>query len=148
MEHEAFPTTAWTAESFWSELAGVPDTRYYVVAVADATVLGYAGLALSPPDADVQTLAVAERARGAGVGALLLQQLLDEAAVRGCRRVLLEVAADNHRAQHLYERHGFTVTSRRRQYYGPGRDALVMTLRLGPRADPPAAATDLRAGAP
>lgn len=135
LEVSAFPATAWSAESFWSELAGVPGTRHYLVAEVDGRLVGYAGLAVTPPDADIQTIAVAAAQRGQGVGAALLTRLLDEAQDRGCRRVFLEVAADNDAAQRLYERHGFTLGHRRRHYYGPDRDALVMT-RRAPGATP------------
>ena len=56
LEHELFPHDAWTREQFWSELAGVPATRWYVVAVDESGLLGYAGIyALPGADADVQT---------------------------------------------------------------------------------------------
>ena len=66
IENDVFGATAWPAESFWGELAR-PD-RHYVVA-DDGDVLGYAGLWLLAPDADVQTLAVTASAQGRGLGA-------------------------------------------------------------------------------
>jgi ribosomal-protein-alanine N-acetyltransferase len=130
IERLAFPATAWTAEMFWSELAEVPQTRTYFVATDAARVVGYAGLMTVGADADVQTIAVAASAQGAGVGHRLLDELVDEAVRRGCTRMFLEVAADNSVAQHLYERSGFEVTARRRGYYGPGADAVVMSRTL------------------
>jgi ribosomal-protein-alanine N-acetyltransferase len=52
--------------------------------------------------------------------------VLDAARSRAARVVTLEVAADNSSALALYLGHGFAETMRRRDYYGPGRDALVM----------------------
>ena len=131
-----FPDSAWSAETFWSELARVPDSRHYVVAVNDddrptahESVVGYAGLATVVPDADVQTIAVADLARGIGLGRALLDELLREAVNRGCSTVLLEVAADNDRAIGLYRSRHFVELSRRRDYYAPGRDAIVMRWR-------------------
>ena len=48
-------------------------------------------------------------------------------------RILLEVRDDNLAAQKLYARHGFRSMGRRRGYYGPGLDAVVMErhLRVG-----------------
>ena len=127
LEEELFVDDRWTARTYWSELAQL-DTRHYLVAVDGDEVVGYAGLCDYPDEAFVQTIAVAKPAQGSGLGAQLLQALLDEAARRGQQRVLLEVRADNHRAIALYERFGFRRTGLRRGYYQPsGSDALVMT---------------------
>jgi ribosomal-protein-alanine N-acetyltransferase len=129
IEQELFPD-AWTTETFWAELAGVPETRYYVVATTEDKMVGYAGLFFGGDQADVQTLAVAAAHQGTGVGSLLLEDLLTEADRRGCRDVLLEVRADNEPAQRLYERLGFAQISVRRNYYQPGSvDALVLRRR-------------------
>lgn len=129
IERELFPD-AWSEETFWAELAGVPDTRYYVVADIDAQLVGYAGLFVTRDQADVQTVAVAAAHQGGGLGSLLLRELLAESERRGCRDVLLEVRSDNVAAQRLYERHGFERISIRRGYYQPGgMDALVLRRR-------------------
>ena len=45
LEAELFPVDAWTAETFWAELALVPHTRCYVVAVeSTGQIVGYGGL--------------------------------------------------------------------------------------------------------
>jgi ribosomal-protein-alanine N-acetyltransferase len=132
MERELFASDAWSAAGFWSELAGWPATRHYVVAEDGAGVVGYAGL-LAPrrSDADVQTVAVAPDARGRGIGALLLDDLLAAARTRECPAVLLEVRADNAPALALYARRDFERIGVRRGYYDAGRvDALVLRKRL------------------
>lgn len=130
IEAAVFPKSAWTVEMFWSELAGVPDTRWYVVAESADDVVGYAGLRAVPPEADVQTLAVAPAAQRAGIGQRLLDTLVDEARRRHCTRLFLEVAADNAAAQLLYQRNAFEVTARRSNYYGHGLDAVMMQRSL------------------
>jgi len=140
IDAEVFPQTSWSAETFWAELARVPELRHYLVAVempdpattatgADPRVVGYAGLAALAPEADVQTIAVSPDAQGLGLGAALLDQLLEEAERRNCTTVMLEVRADNERALTLYQRRGFELLSSRRDYYGPGLDALIMRRR-------------------
>ncbi len=131
LEGELFPD-AWSVETFWSELAHVPETRHYVVvADDDGALVGYAGLAVIGHQADVQTLAVAPAAQGQGLGRLLLDELLSEARRRGVTEVLLEVRADNEPAHALYARAGFERIGIRRGYYQPGgTDALVLRLRL------------------
>ena len=130
LEKVLFPDP-WSAETFWSELAHVPETRYYVVAEDDGGLAGYAGLAVVAGQADVQTLAVAADRQGQGLGRLLLDDLVAEARRRGAGQVLLEVRAENERAQALYRGAGFERIGVRRGYYQPGgTDALVLRLRL------------------
>jgi len=130
IERTLFPDP-WTEGTFWSELAGVPETRHYVAAETAGGLVGYAGLFATRHTADVQTLAVAPGQQGAGLGARLLTALLDEARHRGVGEVLLDVRADNEVAARLYVRFGFERIAVRRGYYQPGRvDAVVMRLRL------------------
>lgn len=131
IETALFPDP-WTVETFWSELAHVPETRHYLVAEDDGEVVGYAGLVVTGPQADVQTLAVRTDRQGRGEGGTLLRALLEEARRRGAAEVLLEVRAENAAAQALYSRHGFERIGLRRGYYRPGgTDAYVLRLRLG-----------------
>ncbi len=128
LEGELFREEAWTEGMLAAELGGTAADRHYLVAVAGDEVVGYAGL-LTPGggQADVLTLAVAEGHWGQGIGAALLDELLAEAARRGCSEVFLEVRVDNDRAQRLYRGRGFTEIGLRRGYYQPsGTDALVM----------------------
>ena len=131
VEAALFPDP-WSVETFWSELAHVPETRHYVVAEDAGEVVGYAGLVATGHQADVQTLAVRAGHQGRGLGGELLRALLDEARRRGAGEVLLEVRAENAAAQQLYARHGFERIGVRRGYYRPGgTDAHVLRLRLG-----------------
>ena len=117
----------WTVGHFESELAGVPKTRWYVVAELDGKLAGYAGLMISGDTADIQTLAVASAYQRRGIGTVLLDALISEAHRRWAGSLLLEVRADNDAAMALYGRHGFERISRRRGYYNAGRtDALVL----------------------
>jgi [ribosomal protein S18]-alanine N-acetyltransferase len=131
IETEVFPDP-WSVETFWSELAHVPESRHYVVAEDDGEVVGYAGMVATGHQADVQTVAVRADRQGRGLGGELLRALLDEARRRGAGEVLLEVRAENVAAQELYARHGFERIGVRRGYYRPGgTDAFVLRLRLG-----------------
>jgi ribosomal-protein-alanine N-acetyltransferase len=125
IEEELFGAEQWTAGMFWSELAGAD--RWYLVALADEAVVGYAGLCVYPDAAWVQNIAVRRSYQGTGLGSRLLDALLAEAGRREAPQVALEVAADNETAQRLYARRGFEVAGVRRAYYQPsGTDALVM----------------------
>lgn len=147
LERDLFGPDAWSAGQFWSELARVPESRWYLLARQHQRVVGYAGVFLVGPEADIQTVAVAPGMQGRGVGRMLLCGLVDRARDRGAHVMHLEVRADNAAALRLYERAGFVADGRRRDYYGPGRDALLMSLALsGPPG--PAGPVEPQGGGP
>ena len=129
LEVRLFPVDAWPLQMFVSELAQ-PETRRYLVAEAPGGIIGYAGVMCIEPVADVQTIAVVPEYEGRGIGTALLTELISEARRRGAADVLLEVRADNPRAQQLYRRFGFEQIHVRRKYYRDGVDALIMRLEL------------------
>jgi ribosomal-protein-alanine N-acetyltransferase len=130
LETELFPDP-WSVETFWSELAHVPESRHYLVAEQAGELVGYAGLVVVGRQADVQTLAVAPAGQGRGLGRRLLDALVAEARRRVAGEVLLEVRAENAAALALYTGAGFERIGVRRGYYRPGgTDALVLRLRV------------------
>ena len=131
IDADVFGATAWSVAAFWSELAGVPATRKYVVAVDGAEVVAYGGAAFGLDDADVQTIAVARSHQRTGLGRRIMDDLIAASAERGCGQLFLEVRADNAPAIELYKHLGFEQISVRTSYYAPGVDAVIMRLRLG-----------------
>ncbi|WP_370874555.1 ribosomal protein S18-alanine N-acetyltransferase [Pseudarthrobacter defluvii] len=129
LEHQLFPIDAWPVQMFLDELSQ-PETRHYLVAETSDGIVGYAGLMCIEPIADVQTIAVVPDYEGRGIGSTLLTQLIEEARRRWATEVLLEVRADNPRAQQLYVRFGFEQIHTRARYYRDGVDALIMRLQL------------------
>ena len=77
-------------------------------------------------EAELLTLAVPEAARRRGLGARLLAAFEAEARARGAAEAFLEVASDNAGARALYAGAGWAELGRRRDYYAPGVDALVL----------------------
>ncbi|OOG44351.1 GNAT family N-acetyltransferase [Rhodanobacter sp. C06] len=59
-------------------------------------------------------LGVSPVLRGQGIGQALIEELIQRGMQAGRRRMVLDVAASNPRAQALYERLGFAVTGERR----------------------------------
>jgi ribosomal-protein-alanine N-acetyltransferase len=80
--------------------------------------------------ADLHRILVAPRARGRGLATALVEAGCAWSVARGAGRMLLEVENDNVPALALYRRLGFVELHARRDYYGPGRTALVMQKRL------------------
>jgi N6-L-threonylcarbamoyladenine synthase len=134
LENSIFTSDAWSRATMERDLAN--PQCYYLVAFrpeTPETIDGYAGL-FAPNragEADIQTIAVAESSRRAGLGRVLVLSLIAEARRRGAREVFLEVRADNPGAQHLYRALGFEQIGVRVAYYQPdGVDALTMRLTV------------------
>jgi [ribosomal protein S18]-alanine N-acetyltransferase len=128
LEKVLYPMDAWSLGQFIEELVGVPATRHYVVIAEGDDIVGYAGL-MCPfvgADGDIQTLSVSPAHQGQGLGQLLLDDLVAEAIKRQAPSLFLEVRVDNEAALGLYQKNGFEITGRRRNYYGPGVDATTM----------------------
>jgi ribosomal protein S18 acetylase RimI-like enzyme len=121
LEASAFGADGWTRGAVLHELTSA--WRYVVVAEHSGASVGW-GVLLESDVCDVLRVAVAKPVQRQGIGRALLDALLNRA---GSRAVLLEVAADNTAAHALYAGAGFVEIDRRPAYYGPGRDALVLS---------------------
>ena len=121
----------WSDASFRSLLRA--ETTRFRVAIRDGVVVGYAIASRIGDEAELANLAVDPAVRRAGVGALLLDDLLASIGSPPAATVYLEVRASNEPAQALYRSRGFEAVGRRRGYYSrPSEDAVVMR-RIPPR---------------
>lgn len=96
----------------------------------DGTLLGYGEVRTVLDEGTLERIAVAPQFRRHGAAEALLRRFLDDG--RGKLAFLtLEVRAGNAPAIGLYEKLGFEVVGRRRNYYREeGEDALLMTVVL------------------
>lgn len=88
-------------------------------------VVGYGGVRTVFETAEVYNIAVEAQHRRKGYGAAILQKLAEHAKASGANELLLEVSEHNAAALSLYQKHGFTLLSERKNYYKSG-SALVM----------------------
>jgi ribosomal-protein-alanine acetyltransferase len=131
IETAMFPDDAWSPTTMAAEIAG-EHGRFLVAEATDGAIDAYAGLRAveGNAQADIQTIAVVERARRRGLGRTLVRALVEEAGRRGATEVLLEVRADNPGARALYEALGFVEIAVRPRYYPRGVDAIIMRLEV------------------
>lgn len=80
-------------------------------------------------EAELQVIAVAERARGRGIGRSMLCALLDVLCELGVVMVHLEVRQSNDAALALYQGAGFERVGARSRYYRDGEDAVLLSWR-------------------
>ncbi len=129
IDQETFNATAWSLETFWSELAA--RNRYYISLIDEnKEIVGFAGVAFNGTDADIQTMVIKPQYQNQGFGKKLLDNLLEEIKEKKSNRVFLEVVADNEAAIKLYKSRNFEVISKRPNYYPNGKDAVIMQLDL------------------
>ncbi len=103
-----------------------------LVAISNGKLLGSA-LVFTRRDsraARLYSIAIAEAARGQGLGSKLLRRAEQEARSRGLTSMRLEVAAGNAAAIALYRKLGYAVFGRKLGYYEDGQDAVRMQRSL------------------
>ncbi|MCR4641139.1 MAG: ribosomal protein S18-alanine N-acetyltransferase [Lachnospiraceae bacterium] len=126
LEAAAF-SRPWKKEDF-SEALRKEEYLYFVA--EEEGILGVAGLILTPPEADISNVSVAEAARCRGIAKGLLTALLSEGKKRGITDFTLEVRASNTAAIALYEGLGFVCEGIRKAFYSaPREDARIYWLR-------------------
>lgn len=128
LELALFPEDAWPVDMFLAEI-GHPSRRYTVVE-KDGVVIAYAGMMAIAETGDVQTIAVLPDHEGRGIGRWLMTRMHDQARAMRAETMMLEVRADNPRAQNLYGSMGYHKVHKRRGYYQGGVDAVIMSLDL------------------
>lgn len=107
---------------------------WLTLARAGETVFGFALARFVADEAELLLLAVRASVQRQGIGRLLLDAFEAAARARGASRLHLEVREGNH-AFSLYERAGFGLVGRRRDYYGGQKgdryDALTLAKSVG-----------------
>jgi [ribosomal protein S18]-alanine N-acetyltransferase len=123
----------WSLESFKRELL-LPFSRILVAVSGDAGAGGQpAGFLcrwLVADECHILNVAVHPESRRCGIATLLMQRSIDEVKAKNSHFVSLEVRRSNLQARRLYRKLGFEEQRLRRDYYGPGEDAIVMELNL------------------
>ena len=101
-----------------------------LVAEANGEVVCYVGAETVLDECNIGNIVTAVDHRGKGYGAKVFTGLLNDLKNGGIAKVFLEVEHDNIPAISLYEKSGFTRYGYRRDYYGQGKDAVLMTKEL------------------
>ncbi|MFN4140672.1 tRNA (adenosine(37)-N6)-threonylcarbamoyltransferase complex dimerization subunit type 1 TsaB [Aestuariivirga sp.] len=129
---EAFEE-GWSAGSF-EDMLGMPGAAAEI-ALEHGEPVAFLLTRRAADEAEIITIGTRPAVQRRGVAQQLLAHRLKALAGEGVRRIFLEVAAGNARAQALYRAAGFEEAGRRKNYYlrKDGReDAIIMRRELSP----------------
>ena len=101
-----------------------------LIAELDGTIAAYVGAESVLDESNIGNIVTHKDYRGRGIATQLFDALLKKLKEQGIVKVFLEVEHDNAPAIALYEKSGFTKYGHRRDYYGPGKDAVLMSKEL------------------
>jgi len=105
-----------------------PQRIALVAELAEASLAGFLITILIPPQAELETIAVARDAQRQGIATRLLDKLLFILQKRQITEVMLEVRESNYAARYFYASAGFSEMGRRAGYYtDPKEDAILLT---------------------
>jgi ribosomal-protein-alanine N-acetyltransferase len=132
----------WGWAAYYAELQGANRNLMLVARITNPgpqrqspNLAGYIVARLGADELHINNVAVRENYRKHGLGRDLLERILTEGRGLGVASAFLELRAGNAAALALYEKCGFRVTARRKNYYSdPVEDALVMVMQLGQTA--------------
>ena len=100
------------------------------VADLHGEVVGYVGAEIVLDECNIGNIVTHKDYRGRGFASVMLEILLDGLKRREVAKVFLEVEHDNEPAIALYKKFGFEQYGFRRDYYGKGKDAILMSKDL------------------
>lgn len=132
---ESLPEAPHWPRSAWLHAIHPESTpcRIALVAVGlqPGPILGFAVASLLPPQAELETIAVASESQRMGIGKSLFQALNVRLKAAGVGELQVEVRASNQPALAFYRALGFVKTGFRPGYYAdPIEDAVLMCLPL------------------
>ncbi len=123
---EATFSIPWTRADFEREVRENAMAIYYT-ALLDGKIVGYAGMWHVVTEGHITNVAVLEEVRGRGIGAMLIEKLVETAMEKEMIGLTLEVRIGNAPAQGLYHKYGFRAEGLRKNYYpDTHEDAVIM----------------------
>ena len=114
----------WTSEDLMK--LATDQNKAGFAAEEDGKIIGYIGLSFILDEAEIGNLVVDKDFRRQGIGGSLIEEVKEFLKDQGIAKVFLEVAEDNESAKALYLKSGFRSFNIRKDYYGRGRNALLM----------------------
>lgn len=103
----------------------------FIIAEVGHKVIGFViGVKLNPEIAKILMLSVSDQHRRKSIGSLLLKQLETQAIRDKVKYIELEVRTDNNKAIKFYEKNGFKIIEKLKEFYQNGESAYTMKKKL------------------
>lgn len=125
LEKECF-SSPWSENALLEELDN--PNSFFLAATENAELCGYIGVQEICGEAYITNIAVFEKHRGRGIGRALLRKACEDAKIRNCEFITLEVRKSNEKAISLYLSEGFEQAGIRKNFYSdPTEDGMIYT---------------------
>ncbi len=99
----------------------------FIVAEKAHKIIGFLiGVKINPEYAKILMLAVSKFHRKQSIGSGLLNQFLEIIFIENIRKIELEVRKNNKTAIKFYQKHGFKIKEKKREFYQSREDAYTM----------------------
>ena len=123
VEEECF-NSGYARNTFEKELQN--KLAFYIVALENNEVLGYAGMWNMCGSADIMNVGVRPVCRRRGIAEAMLSKLEEYCISENVSEINLEVRVGNTPARRLYEKMGYDEIAVRKGYYDGREDAVIM----------------------
>lgn len=118
----------WTEGMFLEEFSH--EDRIWWVAHDQEKIVGYAGAQLIDNDVQLLDVGITASHRNQGLAKRLIARVTYDAMMLGATTSSLEVNEANTAALELYKALGYETVGKRKNYYGTGKNALIMQVKL------------------
>lgn len=126
-ERECFDSDPWS-EKMFSDALENPSCHIYILSDMQMTkIIAYAVMYICFDEGDLANIATIPSERKKGIGAALMDKIMENSVNTGVERIFLEVRESNFSARNLYTSKGFEEIGIRKKYYrDPVEDAHIM----------------------
>lgn len=127
---ESLYKTPWNEKQYKYELEE-NEFSYLFVLEHENVIIGYYGFWVMFEDSDITKVSIRKEFQGMKLSNILMEDCFKRVMDAGCNKINLEVRKDNIKAINLYKKHGFEEIYVRKDYYGKGEDALILSRAVG-----------------
>lgn len=126
---QAYPHQILSLTSIQNDITS--DNCYYISALINNDLVGFAGISILVDHADVLAVVVDKNFTNQGIATLMMDKLIYFCIKNNLQKIFLEVRNDNYPAINLYEKFGFKKINTRKNYYkDDNSDALIYIKEL------------------